>query len=725
MRSHESASPAHRSLINQATITSVWPGRPHPRGATWDGEGVNFALFSEHAERVELCLFDAQGQHELQRIELRERTDHVWHCYLPEARPGQAYGYVVHGPYKPEEGHRFNHHKLLIDPYARDFVGSLRWNDALYGFTIGHKKGDLSFDRRESAPYVPKCRVLEPAFTWGDDRRPDVPWHDMVVYEMHVRSFTMRHPDVPPAMRGSYAALGSAPIVTYLKRLGVTTVELMPVHAFIDERHLAEEGLRNHWGYNTLGFFAPEMRYAHSRKVKEFKTMVKTLHSAGIEVLLDVVYNHTCEGSHIGPTLSLRGIDNVSYYILRGGDRRYYDDFTGCGNTVNLEHPRALQMVMDSLRYWVEEMHVDGFRFDLASALARESGHVNHFGGFFDVIRQDPTLNTVKLIAEPWDLGHGGYQVGNFPLGWAEWNDRYRDGMRAYWKGDGGVIGEFARRLTGSSDLYGRSGRRPHASINYVTAHDGFTLNDLVSYNDKHNLANREANRDGHNHNLSWNCGAEGPTDDPRINALREQQKRNLLATLLLSQGVPMLLMGDEIGRTQQGNNNAYCQDNDINWVDWTMTPEREALHDFVQRLISLRHAHPSFRRRDFFAGRPLHGSQLKDVLWLRPDGQEMSTEQWEHEHARCLGMYLSGAGLGDVGRHGRPLEDDDFLVLFNAGETDVAFAVPAAHGVAWQPLIDTAQEGGVARAMPLGAADTFALRARSLALLTRPHRAP
>ncbi len=720
MADGQARSQGRRRLSRTPPITAVWPGRSYPFGATWDGEGVNFALFSENADAVTLCLFDAQGRHELQRIPLRERTDHVWHCYLPEARPGLAYGYVVRGSYQPEQGHRFNHHKLLIDPYARDFVGTLRWSDALYGHTPGHRKGDLSFDRRDSAPYMPKCRVLEPAFTWGDDRRPVVPWHDMVIYELHVRGFTMRHPAVPEPLRGTYGGLASAPVVAYLKRLGVTTVELMPVHSFVDERRLVDRGLRNLWGYNSLGFFAPEMRYSHSRKVKEFKTMVKTLHSAGIEVILDVVYNHTCEGDHLGPTLSLRGIDNASYYILKEGERRFYDDVTGCGNTVNLEHPRALQMVMDSLRYWVEEMHVDGFRFDLASALARESGHVAHFGGFFDVIRQDPTLNTVKLIAEPWDLGHGGYQVGNFPLGWAEWNDRYRDGMRAYWKGDGGVIGEFARRLTGSSDLYGRSGRRPHASINYVTAHDGFTLHDLVSYNDKHNLANGEDNRDGHNHNLSWNCGAEGPTGDAQVNALRERQKRNLLATLLLSQGVPMLLAGDERGRTQLGNNNAYCQDNEISWVDWTETPERELLHGFVQRLLALRRAHPSFRRRDFFAGRPLHGGQQKDVVWLCPNGEEMTSQQWEHEHARCLGMLLAGRSIDDVGKHGRPIVDDDFLLLFNAGGEDVEFTLPASAGEPWQVLMDTAQPSGIAGAGGVAPGGAVRLQARSLVLLTR-----
>ncbi len=464
-------------------ITAVWPGRPDPRGANWDGEGVNFALFSEHAERVELCIFDAQGRRELQRIELRERTDQVWHCYLPEARPGLLYGYRVHGPYRPEEGLRFNAHKLLLDPYARNIVGGLRWSDALFGYTIGHKRGDLSFDRRDSAAAMPKCKIIDQAFTWGGDRPPDVPWHETVIYELHVRGFTMQHPDVPPQLRGTYAGLATAPVIDYLKRLGVTTIELMPVHTFVDDRRLVEQGLRNYWGYNTIGYFAPDARYSASGKVNEFKTMVKTLHSAGLEVILDVVYNHTAEGDELGPTLCFRGVDNTSYYRLRHDAPRHYVDFTGCGNTLNMQHPRVLQLMMDSLRYWVTEMHVDGFRFDLASTLARELHEVDRLGAFFDILRQDPVLTRVKLIAEPWDLGAGGYQVGNFPPGWAEWNDKYRDTMRGYWKGDDGLIGDFARRLTGSSDLYGSSGRLPHASINFVTAHDGFTLHDLVSYN--------------------------------------------------------------------------------------------------------------------------------------------------------------------------------------------------------------------------------------------------
>jgi glycogen operon protein len=709
-----------------------WPGRPYPLGATWDGEGVNFALFAGDALLVELCLFDADGRNEIGRIALDECTDQVWHCYLPQARPGLVYGYRVHGPYEPALGLRFNPHKLVLDPYAKAITGTVRWHDALYGYTRGHEREDLSFDRRDSAPFMPKARVIETAFSWGADRRPDVPWNETVIYELNVRGFTMRHPDVPEAQRGTYAALAQQPVIDHLRRLGVTTVELMPVHAFVDERQLVERGMRNYWGYNTLGYFAPEARYSASGRVEEFKSMVKALHSAGMEVVIDVVYNHTCEGNHLGPTLSLRGIDNAAYYRLDPADPRLYTDFTGCGNTVNLLHSRTLQLVMDSLRYWAEEMHVDGFRFDLAPALARAAGGVESWNSLFDVIRQDPVLSRAKLIAEPWDVGAGGYRVGNFPAGWAEWNDRYRDGMRTYWKGDGGAIGEFARRLTGSSDLYGRSGRLPHASINFVTSHDGFTLADLVSYNERHNEANGEGGADGHNHNLSWNCGVEGPSDDPRVRALRSRQQRNFLATLLLSQGVPMLLAGDEIGRTQQGNNNAYCQDNEVSWVDWTLDAERASLLGFVRRLIQLRREHPVFRRRDFFQGRPLHGGGVKDILWLRPDGDEMSDHEWEREHARCLAVYLAGDGLNEVDRRGRSLRDDDFLMLFNAHHEEIAFVLPALPGEPWRCLLDTAWSDGAGcppgagkaldpsrAAFPLGA--TYALHGRSLALLTRP----
>ena len=680
---------------------------------------MNFALFSEHAEKVELCIFDDKGRREVQRIRFPEKTDQVWHCYLPEARPGMLYGYRVYGPYEPEKGHRFNSHKLLLDPYARSLTGSISWSDANFGYRIGQDRADLSFDRRDSAPGMPKCRVIDPAFTWGEDRRPQVPWHDTVIYELHVKGYTMQHPDVPPPLRGTYAGLASGPVIEYLKRLGVTTVELMPVHAFIDDRHLVQKGLRNYWGYNSIGFFAPDSRYGGERPVPEFKTMVKALHSAGIEVILDVVYNHTGEGGELGPTLCFRGVDNASYYRLKPGEPRYYMDFTGCGNTLNMVHPRVLQMIMDSLRYWVIEMHVDGFRFDLASALARELHDVDRLGAFFDIVRQDPVLSQVKLIAEPWDLGEGGYQVGNFPGGWTEWNDKYRDTMRAYWKGDGGVIGEFAQRLTGSSDLYEQSGRRPHASINFVTAHDGFTLHDLVSYDGKHNEPNLEDNRDGHNHNLSWNSGAEGETDDPQVIALRGQRKRNFLATLMLSQGVPMLTAGDEIGRTQLGNNNAYCQDNEISWVDWNMTREKRQLLEFARRVIRLRREHPVFRRRHFFQGRPIYGSGIKDIMWLKPDGAEMSDEGWQREQARCLGVMLNGEGMAEIDTRGRPVTDGTFLLLFNAHDERIGFKLPGGEaGSRWLVVMDTTHEEGLSRNGAFESGGAYPLKGRSLALM-------
>ena len=706
-------------------IDALWPGQPHPRGATWDGMGVNFALFSESAERVELCLFDPTGRHEVTRLTLREHTDQVWHGYLPQARPGLLYGYRVHGPHNPRQGQRFNPNKLLLDPYARNIVGALRWHDALFGYRIGHADGDLSFDRRDSAPYMPRCKVVETAFSWGDDRAPHVPWHEMVIYEAHVRGLTMRHPDVPPQLRGRYAGLACAPMIEYFKRLGVTTVELMPVHAFVDDRHLLERNLRNYWGYNSIGYFAPDHRYSASGKVSEFKTMVRSLHEAGIEVLLDVVYNHTAEGSELGPTLCFRGIDNAAYYRLVPENPRHYQDFTGCGNTLNLQHPRVLQLLMDSLRYWVTDMHVDGFRFDLASALARELHAVDRLSAFFDILRQDPVLSRVKLIAEPWDLGSGGYQVGNFPVGWAEWNDKYRDTMRGYWKGEGGIIGEFAKRLTGSSDLYNRSSRRPYASINFIAAHDGFTLADVVSYNDKHNEANGEGNRDGHNHNLSWNCGVEGPTDDPAVLSLRARQQRNFIATLLLSQGVPMLLAGDELGRTQRGNNNAYCQDNELSWIDWTLDGEQRSLLEFTQHLIALRAAHPVFRRRGFFQGRPLFGSSVRDIVWLQTDGAEMTEHAWGLEHARALAVFLSGDGLNEVDGRGRPVRDDSFVLLFNAAPVDVTFTLPASLRLGrGQWLVDTS----TAKVPPdthFDPTQPYTLQGRSLGLIRFPSSSP
>jgi isoamylase len=697
----------------------VWPGRPYPLGSTWDGEGVNFALYSEHAEKVELCMFDEAGRREVSRIALPEQTDMVWHGYLPEVRPGQLYGYRVFGPYAPERGHRFNHHKLLLDPYGKQIQGAIRWSDSHFGYRVGHRHEDLSFDRRDDAAGMPKNRVIDSAFTWGTDRPPKIPWHQTLIYELHVKGFTQCHPDVPAHLRGTYAGLATAPVIEYLTRLGVTSIELMPVHAFVDDRQLVARGLRNYWGYNSIGFFAPEARYLASDRVREFKTMVKTLHSAGLEVILDVVYNHTAEGNHLGPTLSLKGIDNSNYYRLMPDNPRYYRDYTGTGNTLNMRHPRVLQLIMDSLRYWVLEMHVDGFRFDLAATLARELHEVDRLGAFLDIIHQDPVLSQVKLIAEPWDVGEGGYQVGNFPVGWAEWNDRYRDTVRSYWKGDSGTVGDLAYRVTGSSDLYAHSGRRPYASINFITAHDGFTLQDLVSYNEKHNEANGEENRDGNNNNRSWNCGAEGPTDDPNILALRAKQKRNLLATLLLSQGVPMLYQGDAIGHTQRGNNNAYCQDNEVSWLNWDLKPEDHALHAFVQRMINLRKRHPVFRRRHFFQGRPIKGANVKDVLWLNPRGNEMSEEEWRDASVHCLGMFLSGQGLDETEERGRTVSDENFLVLMNAHHEDAGFVLPSfGAGGRWAAWMDTSREGGLRSADIYDAGAAYPLQARSMVVL-------
>ena len=675
----------------------IWPGSPYPLGATWDGEGVNFALFSENATAVELCLFERPDDpQETHRIRIEECTDFVWHIYLPEIRPGQLYGYRVHGLYEPEAGLRFNPAKVLIDPYAKAIAGNIDWSDALFGYRIGDPKADLSLDDRDNAGSIPKCVVVDQAFTWGGDQLLRTPWDRTVIYEVHVHGFTARHPDVPKNLRGTYAGLATPEVIEHLQQVGVTAVELLPVHHFIRDKHLVDRGLTNYWGYNSIGFFAPDIRYAASpdraHHVWEFKTMVKALHNAGIEVILDVVYNHTGEGNHLGPTLSFRGIDNASYYRLVPDHPRYYQDYTGCGNTLNVRHPRVLQLIMDSLRYWVLEMHVDGFRFDLASTLARELHDVDRLSAFFDIIHQDPVLSQVKLIAEPWDLGEGGYQVGNFPAGWAEWNGKYRDTIRRYWKGDGGQAAELAYRLSGSSDLYEGGGRRPHASINFVTAHDGFTLHDLVSYNQKHNEANGEDNRDGTDDNLSWNCGVEGPTTKPSIVALRERQKRNMLATLLLSQGVPMLCGGDEMGRTQRGNNNAYCQDNEISWVDWTLSKPQQALLAFTRGLIALRQKHPVFRRRRFFQGRRIRGAEVKDLYWLRPDGKEMTDEDWTQGYVRCLGVRLAGDAMDEKDSKGRPLLDETFLMLLNAHHEPRPFTLPAhKRGVRWQPVFDTA----------------------------------
>jgi isoamylase len=704
-----------------ALITAAWPGQPYPRGATWDGEGVNFSLFSANSEKVELCIFDESGRHEVQRINVRERTDGNWHTYLPEARPGLLYGYRVYGPYDPERGHRFNPHKLLIEPYAKHLQGQLVWSDAHFGYRVGHPKEDLSFDRRDSAAGTPKTRVIDSAFTWGDDAPPRTPWHDTVIYEAHVRGLSMRHPQVPPQLRGTYAGLATAPIIDHLVRLGITAIELMPVHAFVDDRHLLERGLRNYWGYNTLGFFAPELRYSTSGRISEFKTMVKVLHSAGIEVILDVVYNHTAEGNQLGPTLSFRGLDNASYYRLDADNPRYYLDFTGTGNTLNMQQPRVLQLLMDSLRYWVIEMHVDGFRFDLASALARELHEVDRLGSFFDTIGQDPVLSQVKLIAEPWDIGSGGYQVGNFPPGWNEWNDKYRDTLRAYWKGDGGVLPDVARRLTGSADLYEASGRKPNASINFITAHDGFTLEDLVSYNDKHNEANGDDNRDGHNHNLSWNCGTEGPTDDPEILTLRTRQKLNLLASLMLSQGVPMLLGGDELGHTQFGNNNAYCQDNEMSWLDWNLDGHRQEFLDWVARLVVLRRQHPVFSRRRYVRPDTVTHEGLNEIIWLTPDGREMNEGDWNQDFARCLGVYLAGGAIERFGRRGGPIKDSDFLLLVNAHHETIEFQIAEKLSAKrWSTVLDTALLANPFEQRRLDSA-SYPLQGRSLVLLEEP----
>ncbi|HET6678880.1 MAG TPA: glycogen debranching protein GlgX [Nitrospira sp.] len=710
----------------------IWPGSPYPLGATWDGEGVNFALFSENATAVELCLFERPDDaRETHRIRIEECTDFVWHVYLPESRPGQLYGYRVHGLYEPEAGLRFNPAKVLIDPYAKAIAGNIDWSDALFGYRIGDPKADLSLDDRENAGSIPKCVVVDQAFTWGGDQLLRTPWDRTVIYEVHVHGFTARHPDVPPNLRGTYAGLATPEVIEHLQHVGVTAVELLPVHHFVRDKHLVDRGLTNYWGYNSIGFFAPDIRYAASPErahhVWEFKTMVKALHNAGIEVILDVVYNPTGEGNHLGPTLSFRGIDNASYYRLVPDHPRFYQDYTGCGNTLNVRHPRVLQLIMDSLRYWVLEMHVDGFRFDLASTLARELHDVDRLSAFFDIIHQDPVLSQVKLIAEPWDLGEGGYQVGNFPAGWAEWNGRYRDAIRRYWKGDGGQVAELAYRLSGSSDLYEGGGRRPHASINFVTAHDGFTLHDLVSYNQKHNEANGEDNRDGTDDNLSWNCGVEGPTNKPSIAALRERQKRNMLATLLLSQGVPMLCSGDEIGRTQGGNNNAYCQDNEISWVDWTLSKPQQALLTFTRGLIALRQKHPVFRRRRFFQGRRIRGMEVKDLYWLRPDGKEMTDEDWTQGYVRCLGVRLAGDAMEEKDAKGRPLLDETFLVLLNAHHEPRPFTLPAhKRGVRWQPVFDTASYDTNGKPVTLfRGGDQYDLEARSLAVLRLRSKQP
>jgi isoamylase len=700
----------------------VWTGHPYPLGATWDGVGVNFALFSEHATAVELCLFDSPyAGRESIRIPLVERTDQVWHGYLPDVRPGQLYGYRVYGPYEPAQGHRFNPHKLVVDPYAKAMGRSLRWHDSVFGYNVSGTTDDLTFDTRDSAAYAPLAAVCDTSFTWGDDKPLRTPWHQTVIYELHVKGFTRLMPEIPEDLRGTYLALTTEPALRHLKSLGVTAVELLPIHHHTDEWHLAQKRLVNYWGYNTLAYFAPDIRYSVSRSpqesVREFKMMVRGLHAAGLEVILDVVYNHTCEGDQRGPTLSLRGIDNVSYYRLTPGNKRFYEDFTGCGNTLNMRSPRVLQMIMDSLRYWVLEMHVDGFRFDLASALARELHAVDKLGAFFDIIHQDPILSRVKLIAEPWDLGEGGYQVGNFPVGWTEWNGKYRDSVRRFWRGDGRQVSELATRLAGSSDLYELSGRRPYASINFVTAHDGFSLHDLVSYSAKHNEANGEQNRDGENNNLSYNFGVEGPSTDPEIQALRERQKRNFVATLLFSQGVPMLSHGDELSQSKRGNNNTYCQDNDLSWLDWTLTPAQEEFLEFVRAVIALRRAHPVLRRRRFFAGRKIRGEGVQDIAWFDPSGVEMTDAGWASEHVRCIGVKLSGDAIAETNERGERIIDDTLLILFNAHDATVPFTLPGTdEPTEWTAILDTARVSREHRRLASG--DQYLLESRSLALL-------
>jgi isoamylase len=674
----------------------VWPGNAYPLGATWDGAGTNFALFSEVAEQVELCLLDGDDPAQLTetRIPLTEVDGFVWHGYLPDVGPGQRYGYRVHGPYEPRRGHRCNPAKLLLDPYGKAVEGNVRWNEALFSYRF---TDPAAMNTADSGPFMPKNVVINPFFDWSADRAPRTPYHETVIYEAHVRGLTLLHPDVPAEQRGSYAGLAHPAVIDHLLQLGVTAVELMPVHQFVPEHDLVARRLTNYWGYNTIGFLAPHDRYSSSGQrggqVGEFKAMVKSLHEAGIEVILDVVYNHTAESDHRGPTLSFRGIDNAAYYQLRDDDRRYYLDYTGCGNSLNVRHPHALQLIMDSLRYWVLEMHVDGFRFDLASALARELHEVDRLAAFFDLVQQDPVVSQVKLIAEPWDVGEGGYQVGNFPPLWSEWNGQYRDSVRDFWRGRPEALPDFASRLTGSSDLYETSGRRPFASINFVTCHDGFTLTDLVSYNHKHNEANGEGGADGSDDNRSWNCGAEGPASDPAVNELRRRQRRNLLVTLFCSQGVPMLLHGDELGRTQQGNNNAYCQDNKISWVDWEHASQEKDLQEFTRALAAFRRRHPVFRRRRFFDRPDGHsGGTPGDIAWLTPSGREMTNNDWNTGYAKALGVFLNGDAISEPDPRGERVRDDTFLLLFSADNQPVTFTLPAARfGRSWTVVLDTA----------------------------------
>jgi glycogen operon protein len=718
--------------------TQTLPGSPYPQGSTWDGIGVNFAIYTENAIGVDLCLFNELDSAEPEVIPLKESTGYVWHCYVPGLTIGQLYGYRVHGPYEPENGLRFNSSKLLIDPYARAIAGEVNWNYPVFSYKLGDPNEDLSKCEEDDAAGIPKCVVTSAHFDWQNDRLPETPLHESVIYELHVKGFTAQNPDVPEKLRGTYLGLVAPPVIEYLKKLGVTAVELMPVHDFLDDKILLDRGLHNYWGYNTTNFFSPSARYSSSgdrgQQIGEFKTMVREFHRADIEVILDVVYNHTSEGNHLGPTLSFRGIDNSTYYRLMPDNPRYYMDYTGTGNTLNMRHPQVLKLVMDSLRHWVLDCHVDGFRFDLASALARELHDVDKLSAFFDVINQDPVLSRVKLIAEPWDVGEGGYQVGRFPALWAEWNGKYRDVVRRYWKGDDGQLAELGYRLTGSSDLYQRDGRRPSASINFITAHDGFTLNDLVSYNEKHNEANGEESQDGTNDNHSWNHGVEGPTDDVKIVELREREKRNFLTTLLLSQGVPMIQAGDEISRTQQGNNNAYCQDSPISWLDWNLDERKQALLEYTTKLITLRKAHPNLRRRKFFQDRKISpatsakqqvdGLEIHDVAWYRPDGEEMTEEEWHAGWVRCLGLCLSGKTLDDVDRVGERLRDDTYLICLNPHHEHIQFYMPpCADGCAWELLFDTRASSGVTEPVALETREPYDLIEYSTAVFRQAQR--
>jgi isoamylase len=703
----------------------VYPGNPYPLGATWDGEGVNFALFAQNATGVELCLYkNPTDKKSSARIQVRERSHYIWHIYIPGLKPGQLYGYRVHGPYEPARGCRFNSNKLLIDPYAKAIAGTIQWHDSLFGYEVGHADEDLSFSTTNSGPYVPKSVVIDPHFDWENDRSPKIPYHNSIIYEVHVKGFTKLHPDIPEPIRGSYAALGHPVTIKYLQQLGITAVELMPVHHFIIDRHLVQNELTNYWGYNTIGFFAPDVRYSSSgvlgNQVKEFKQMVKELHKGGIEVILDVVYNHTGEGNHLGPTVIFRGIDNIAYYRLED-NRRFYKDYTGTGNTLNAMEPNVLRLIMDSLRYWILEMHVDGFRFDLASALARELHEVDRLGSFLDIIHQDPVISQVKLIAEPWDIGEGGYQVGEFPPGWTEWNGKYRDCIRDYWRGANSMLGEFAERFTGSSDLYKDDDRTPTASINFITAHDGFTLNDLVSYDGKHNEANKEDCRDGENHNRSWNCGAEGPTTDLEINRIRNRQKRNFLTTLFLSQGVPMLVAGDEFSRTQLGNNNAYCQDNEISWINWKEADQ--ALLLFTQKLIHFNKIHPVFSRRRWFQGQPIKGGGLQDIAWFKPDGTEMTDENWKNDYAKSLAVYMNGRGIHASGWKGEQLIDDSFCIVFNAYHDNIEYRLPPEkYGQQWIKIFDTNEANGfIEKGNTYFAGDIILVEGLSVVMLFRP----